>query len=136
MLVEHARNVMGIEAASHAEYGADAGVSRRHPAVVLARRVGDRDLDHARHAARAASILASAVASSARTAATASPPTSRYIASAGGMRISAVDDTGEVRAVERSRHTFFLGTFYQPQRTSSPEHPHPIWTSFVRAVQG
>ena len=50
------------------------------------------------------------------------------------MRVSAIDDTGEVRAVERADHPFFIGTLYQPQRTSSPDAPHPLWVAFVSAV--
>ena len=50
------------------------------------------------------------------------------------MRVSAIDDTGEVRAVERADHPFFIGTLYQPQRTSSPDAPHPLWVAFVGAV--
>jgi hypothetical protein len=32
-----------------------------------------------------------------------------------------------VRAVERNDHPFYLGTLYQPQRSSTREHPHPLW---------
>ncbi len=52
------------------------------------------------------------------------------------MSVAAVDDTGEVRAVERSDHPFYLGTLYQPQRSSTREHPHPLWVAFVAAVAG
>ena len=54
-----------------------------------------------------------------------------YIASAGGMDLSGRE---EVRAIERDRHAPFIGTLYQPQRSSSPDSPHPIWTALVGAV--
>ena len=50
------------------------------------------------------------------------------------MIVAATDDDGEVRAVERPDHPFFVATLYQPQLTSSHERPHPIWTGFVDAV--
>ncbi len=56
-------------------------------------------------------------------------------ASAGGLFVSAVDDTGEVRAVERRDHPFFVATLYQPQLTSSPDAPHPLFLAFVLAAK-
>jgi CTP synthase (UTP-ammonia lyase) len=134
MLVEHARNVMGIEAASHAEYGGP-GVpvvsllscslveSEIEISITPGTRLAQIHPGESRRIERTHCNYGLA-------------PDFAYIASGGGMRISAVDDTSEVRAVERSEHTFFFGALYQPQRTSSRDHPHPVWTSFVRAVQG
>lgn len=51
-----------------------------------------------------------------------------------GLRVSAIDDTGEVRAIERTDHPFFVATLYQPQLRSSAEDPHPIFVGFVDAV--
>ena len=50
------------------------------------------------------------------------------------MRIGAIDGTGEVRAVERTDHPFFLATLYQPQLSTGPETPHPVLSGFVEAV--
>ncbi len=75
MLVEHARSLVGIADASHAEYGKP-----------------------------------------------------------GTHIVTARDDTGEVRAVERPGHPDFLATLYQPQLTSTPGHPHPVFSAFVDAV--
>jgi CTP synthase (UTP-ammonia lyase) len=50
------------------------------------------------------------------------------------MTISATDDTGEVRAVERPGHPFFVATLYQPQLTSTRQRPHPVFLGFVEAV--
>ena len=61
-------------------------------------------------------------------------PAVQSIASQHGMIVSAVDDTGEVRAVERTDHPYFVGTLYQPQLRSSPEEPHPVWTGLIEAA--
>ena len=56
------------------------------------------------------------------------------IASEHGMRASGIDDLGEVRAVERTDHPFFLGTLYQPQLRSVADDPHPVFVGFVKAT--
>ena len=61
-------------------------------------------------------------------------PAFAAITSQHGMAVSALDASGEIRAVERIDHPFFVATLYQPQLSSAPGSPHPIWTAFVRAV--
>ena len=61
-------------------------------------------------------------------------PDLAYIAASHGMAVAASDDTGEVRAIERTHHPFFVATLYQPQLSSAPGRPHPIWRAFVQAV--
>lgn len=61
-------------------------------------------------------------------------PAVQDIASMNGMRVSGVDGTGEVRAIERPDHPFFLATLYQPQLGSEPGAPHPVFVGFVEAA--
>ncbi|MEM9562159.1 MAG: hypothetical protein AAGA93_06065 [Actinomycetota bacterium] len=61
-------------------------------------------------------------------------PAMQTIADEHGMRISAIDDTGEVRAIERTDHPFFVATLYQPQLSSEPGAPHPVLVGFVEAA--
>lgn len=56
------------------------------------------------------------------------------IANMGGMRVAAMDDLGEVRAIERVDHPFFMATLYQPQLR--PEQPHPVFVGLVTAATG
>ena len=51
------------------------------------------------------------------------------------MRIAATDLTGEVRAIERVDHPFFVGTLYQPQLRSTPGAPHPVFIGLLDAAQ-
>jgi CTP synthase (UTP-ammonia lyase) len=53
---------------------------------------------------------------------------------ASGLRVSARGIHGETRAVELSDHPFFLATLFQPQLSSRPERPHPVWLAFLRAA--
>jgi CTP synthase (UTP-ammonia lyase) len=50
------------------------------------------------------------------------------------MRVAAVDNTGEVRAIERPDHPFFMGTLYRPQLRSQPGAPHPVFTGLLKAA--
>jgi CTP synthase (UTP-ammonia lyase) len=61
-------------------------------------------------------------------------PTHAHLASEFGMRVAAVDNTNEVRAIEREEHPFFMATLYQPQLTTAPGTPHPLWRAFVNAT--
>lgn len=55
---------------------------------------------------------------------------------AAGLVLAGADGTGEVRAVERSDHPFFVATLYQPQLRSTAARPHPVFGAFVAAVAG
>ena len=134
MLVEHARNLLGIDAASHAEYGlggvevvsllscslteSQIEISITPGSALASIHEGERRRVERTHCSYGLA------------------PDFAFVASSAGMSIAAVDDTGEVRAVERTDHPFFLGTLYQPQRSSTHEHPHPLWVAFVDAVAG
>jgi CTP synthase (UTP-ammonia lyase) len=58
----------------------------------------------------------------------------QHIAGVGGMAVAATDCTGEVRAVERPDHPFFVATLYQPQLRSAPGAPHPVFTGLLAAA--
>jgi CTP synthase (UTP-ammonia lyase) len=131
VLVEHARSLLGIDDASHAE-SSDAGTQVISP---LSCSLDGRRIEVV---LTAGSRLA-ALYGDARTVVESTTcnyglaPAWQHVASDGGMRVSGVDDTGEVRAIERVDHPFFVGTLYQPQLRSSPGAPHPVFTGFVAA---
>ena len=61
-------------------------------------------------------------------------PGMQHLADSYGMTVAATDDTNEARAIERTSHPFFVATLYQPQLSSTPEHPHPILRAFIDAI--
>jgi len=132
MLVEHARNLLEIDAASHAEYG-NGGVE---VVSLLSCSLTESQIEISiAPGTRLASIHPGEQRRVERTHCSYGlSPDFGYVATSAGLRVSAVDDTGEVRAIERPDHPFFIGTLYQPQRTSSPDRPHPLWVVFVEAV--
>jgi CTP synthase (UTP-ammonia lyase) len=58
----------------------------------------------------------------------------QHLAGEHGMSVAGRDDTGEVRAIERPDHPFFVGTLYQPQLSSTPGRPHPLFVALLRAT--
>jgi len=133
VLVEHARNVLGIGDASHAESGREGtlviaqlscSLDGQTIQVVLAPGSSlERLHDHA------------STTTELTTCNYGLNPACQDIATTGGMRVAAIDETGEVRAVERVDHPFFLATLYQPQLSSRPCAPHPVFRGFVGACQ-
>lgn len=51
-----------------------------------------------------------------------------------GLRFSAWDDAGEIRAVELPSHPFFLGTLFQPERAALRGIEPPLVRAFVQAA--
>ena len=51
----------------------------------------------------------------------------------GELKVVGADAEGVIRAVELPGHPFFLGTLFLPQHNSTPSHPHPIVSAFLRA---
>jgi CTP synthase (UTP-ammonia lyase) len=58
----------------------------------------------------------------------------RHLTESGGLRAGALDDEGELRAVEMRDGEFWLATLYQPELSSPPGRPHPVIAAFVAAA--
>src|SRR5262245_4040505 len=50
-----------------------------------------------------------------------------------GVRFTAHDDAGDVRALELPDHPFFLGTLFQPELAGDGTRPHPVVRAFADA---
>jgi CTP synthase (UTP-ammonia lyase) len=50
-----------------------------------------------------------------------------------GVRFTAYDDAGDVRALELPDHPFFLGTLFQPELAGDGTRPHPVVRAFADA---
>jgi CTP synthase (UTP-ammonia lyase) len=51
-----------------------------------------------------------------------------------GMRIVGVDENGETRIMELNQHPFFVGTLFQPERSAFNKIVHPLIKSFLQAA--
>ncbi len=53
----------------------------------------------------------------------------------GPLRIGAVDERGDVRAVELVGHPFYFATLFQPERAALAERNHPLIAAFIDAAR-
>ena len=51
-----------------------------------------------------------------------------------GLRLTAFDQNGELRAVELPDCRFYVATLFQPQLSSVEDRPHPLIVEFLGAV--
>jgi CTP synthase (UTP-ammonia lyase) len=51
-----------------------------------------------------------------------------------GLKVSALGEAGEVRAVELPGHCFFIATLFQPQLSSAPDRPHAFIIAYLEAA--
>lgn len=51
-----------------------------------------------------------------------------------GLKVVGTDDNGEARIIELSDKAFYVATLFQPQLSSTPEHPHPLILAYLRAA--
>ena len=131
MLVEHARHLAGIPTAGHAEYGLG-GVNVI--TLLSCELHGHTITVDLAEGSRLRDLHGSPTAIEKTTCSYGLDPAWQHLASEFGLRVSAVDETGEVRAVERTDHPFFVGTLYQPQLSTSAETPHPVFCGLLRAA--
>ena len=132
MLVEHARNLAGIGDAAHAEYGAGGT-----PVITLLEcSLQDQTITvELAPGSLLAKLYGSLHAVEHTTCSYGLAPKMQHIVGEHGMRIAATDGTGEVRAIERVDHPFFVGTLYQPQLRSRPSAPHPVFVGLLDAAR-
>ncbi len=133
-LIEYARNVAGLPAADHAEThpGADTLLiapltcplvgktgTIRFTKDSLVQRAYGRDI--AREAYHCSYGL---------------NPAHRAALEKAGLRFTAFDEAGEVRAAElpAALHPFFVGTLFQSERAALRNETPPLATAFIRAL--
>jgi CTP synthase (UTP-ammonia lyase) len=132
IILEYARNVLGVRDAQHAEY--DPYASELFVTQLECSLVG-RELRIALEpGSRVAVIYGATEAVEEYYCNFGVNPDKVVQLKAGDLRITGSDDEGEVRVVELPRHPFFIGTLFVPQLRSSRERPHPLVTAFLRSA--
>jgi CTP synthase (UTP-ammonia lyase) len=134
MVLEYARNVLGLQDAQHAEYDPYASelfVSRLECSLVGQEMEVQLVPD---------SLVAQCYGSN--------RVVERYycnfgvhpnrvgVLGSGPLRIVGSDAEGEVRVIELPEHPFFVGTLYVPQAGSTAGSSHPLISAFLRIVAG
>ncbi|MBM7789303.1 CTP synthase C-terminal region-related (seleno)protein [Tenggerimyces flavus] len=133
LVVEFARNVLGVEDAGHAEYDPDASTLF---VTALACSLQGQRLDVEVHAdTRAGAAYETSTATERYYCDFGLNPSFLEPLRAAGLVVSGVDKDGEVRIVELPALRFFVGTLFVPQASSTPERPHPLVGAFLTAAR-
>lgn len=134
MVIEFARNVMGIRDAQHAEY--DPYASRVIVSRLTCSLVGREMVISLSPGSRTSAAYGTDAISE------------RYYCNFGvnpdyvdqisnaGFEVVGVDVEGACRVMELSSHRFFVGTLFVPQARSRPDHAHPLISAFLSAAVG
>jgi CTP synthase (UTP-ammonia lyase) len=132
MVIEYARNVLGMREAQHAEYDPNASelfitplsCSLRGRSMALQLTAGSQ----------VASLYGSTSATEQYYCNFGVNPARVALLKTGPLRITGSDSEGELRVIELPGHPFFIGTLFVPQAGSRAGHPHPLVTAFMRAA--
>ncbi len=133
-LVEYARNVIGWSDADHAETMAVGG--RAVIESLSCSLVETAATVHLRAGTRIARAYGCADASESYHCRYGVNSAYQKALLSGALRISAVDDAGDVRAVELDDHPFFVATLFQPERAALIDRIPPVVRAFVTAATG
>ena len=132
VIIEYARNVLGLADAQHAEYDPYASMLFVTPlSCSLAGRTMAVDV---RPGTRASDAYVSPSATEHYYCNFGLNPAYLDHLAAGGLCVSGTDELGEVRIVELRDRRFFVATLFVPQASSSVTRPHPLVTAFVDAA--
>lgn len=158
VVLEYARNVLGITDATHAEYDpyssrlfiSRLGCSLAGKTMEVRLAAGSRAAEAYRSLAAVEryycnfginpEVVAELFGSGSAEASPShsdSSPTPAWDEARGSSRtltISGTDQDGEPRVIELPGHSFFVATLYVPQLRSRPDEPHPLVMEWLRAA--
>lgn len=132
MVIEYARNVLGVEEAQHAEYdpySSDLFISAL-PCSLVNRRMSIR-FDSG---SLAGGFYGHSEAREQYYCNFGLNPAHRGSLEAAGLRVVGTDQDGEARVIELPGLRFYLATLFVPQLRSQPDAPHPLVTALLRAA--
>ena len=132
MVIEFARNVMGIRDAAHAEY--DPYAARVIVARLTCSLVGREMEVSLRPESRTAMAYGTAAIIDRYYCHFGVHPDYADQISSAGFQVVGRDADGDCRVMELAQHRFFVGTLFVPQARSRPDHPHPLITAFLLAA--
>jgi len=131
-LIEYARNVLGLADADHAESSPEAEMPLIAPLSCAL--VGARGTIRFVPGSALAAIYGAPEAVEGYHCSYGLNPRYRSLLESSPLRISAVDEAGEVRGVELAGHPFFVATLFQPELSALAGTPHPLVRAFVAAA--
>ncbi len=132
VIIEYARNVLGIQDAQHAEYTPHA--SNLFVSVLACSLTGRTMSISLKPDSLAARLYGSESVKEQYYCNFGVNPEKVSALASGPLRIVGSDPEGEIRVVELQDHPFFIATLFVPQLSSSESKPHPLINGFIRAA--
>jgi CTP synthase (UTP-ammonia lyase) len=132
LMIEYARNVMGLADAAHAE--SDPYASRLFVTPLSCSLVGKTMEVAIQAGSKAAAACQTERSMEAYYCNFGLNPAYQEQLERAGLDITGKDENGEARIVELASHPFFVGTLFVPQARSEPGKPHPLILAFCRAA--
>jgi CTP synthase (UTP-ammonia lyase) len=132
VVIEYARNVLGVEDAHHCEY--DPYASDLFITPLSCSLVGQTMSVQLVRGSRAAELYGREQAAEQYYCNFGLNPEHQERLHDGGLRVSGTDQDGEARVLELSDRRLYLATLFVPQLTSTPTRPHPLVTAYVEAA--
>jgi CTP synthase (UTP-ammonia lyase) len=132
MMIEYARNVMGLADAAHAETEPYASCLFVTP--LSCSLVGETMEVIVKSGSRAAAAFQAGRSMEAYYCNFGLNPVYQQRLEEAGLTITGTDINGEARIVELASHPFFIGTLFVPQARSRPGSPHPLILALCRAA--
>lgn len=132
LVIEYARNVMGIKEASHAE--SDPYASCLFITPLSCSLVGKTMEVELRLGSKAAKACGTTRSIEKYYCNFGLNPVYRAELEKRGLEITGQDQDKEPRIAELPPHRFFVGTLFVPQASSEPGKPHPLVLEFCRAA--
>lgn len=133
MMVEYARNVLGLEDADHEEsepHGAKLVIAKMECSL----KGSMEDIFITRYDSWLYRILKTEKYHAGYNCAYGINPEFESALDKPPLVFTAFSEDGRPRAFELTTHRFFRGTLFQPPLTSTAEHPNPLILDFVRTV--
>lgn len=134
VLIEYARNVLGIKDAEHAESNPDASVLFVTPLVCALRDV--KGPIYFRPGSRIAAIYGAEETQEEYNCGFGLNPAYKAQLEESGVELTGWDIEGDARVLELpvERHPFFIATLFQPERSALAGNGHPLITAFMQAA--
>jgi CTP synthase (UTP-ammonia lyase) len=132
MLIEYARNVLGLAEADHAESNPSAALPLIAPLACSL--VGEQGSITLRAGSRIAAIYGRTETMEAYHCSFGLAPRYHSLLADGALRITGVDANGEARVVEIAEHPYFIATLFQPELSAFADVAHPLIGAFLRAA--
>jgi CTP synthase (UTP-ammonia lyase) len=134
VVLEFARNVLGLVDADHAEY--DPYASTLFITPLSCSLAGQQMHVELRPETLAARTYGSLTANERYYCNFGLNPEHLPALVSGGLVVSGEDQNGEARVMELPGHRFFVATLFVPQTSNTADRPHPLVSAFVRAAAG